>query len=163
VTSNKESFKSFYREGARLLHRGEILRATEILQKAHRMRSDHPETAINLSGAYILSKKFREAANVLEPLSESVSDNEMVWINLGAAYLGNPVLATEENQQQAIKAFKRALDINPIAPSVAYNIALIYKDRRDTELAKHWFRQALEANPSDKDAQSQLSRLEQNP
>ena len=162
MASKKESFESIYREGARLLHRGEVLRAMEILQKAHKMRSDHPETAINLSGAFILSKKFKEAVNVLEPLSESESDNEMVWINLGAAYLGNPVLATDENQQLAIKAFKRALDINPIAPSVAYNIALIFKDRKDRELATYWFRQALKVNPSDKDAQSHLSRLEPN-
>jgi tetratricopeptide (TPR) repeat protein len=145
-----------------LLHGGEILRAVEILEKAHKMQSDHPETAINLSGAYILSKRFRDAVNVLEPLSESESDNEMVWINLGAAYLGNPVLATDESQQQAIKAFMRALNINPIAPSVAYNIALIYKDRKDTELATYWFRQALKVNPFDKDAQSYLSRLESN-
>ncbi len=162
MASNKDSFESIYREGTRLLHHGEILHAVEILQEAHRMRPDHPETAINLSGAYILSKKFREAVNLLEMLSESESDNEMVWINLGAAYLGNPVLATDKNQRQAIKAFKRALDLNPIAPNVAYNIALIYKDRKDTEIATYWFRQALKANPSDKDAQSYLSRFEAN-
>jgi tetratricopeptide (TPR) repeat protein len=83
----------------------------------------------------------------------------MIWTNLGAAYLGNPVLATDAQQQQAIAAFEQALALNPAAPSVAYNIGLIYRDRQENEQAIHWFRRAVQTNPRDKDARRILKRL----
>ncbi len=82
-----------------------------------------------------------------------------MWINLGAAYLGNPILARDEEQQQAIAAFERALEIDPIAPSVAYNIGLVYRDRKDVEQARYWFQQAIQHNPNDQDARRILERL----
>jgi tetratricopeptide (TPR) repeat protein len=98
---------------------------------------------------------------VLEPLSEREPQNPMVWTNLGAAYLGNPVLATGQDQQRAIQAFKRALAINPSTPNVAYNLGLIYRDRGEAELALHWFQRALQANPDDRDARSYIKKLTQ--
>jgi tetratricopeptide (TPR) repeat protein len=96
----------------------------------------------------------------LEDLSDQDPDNAMVWTNLGAAYLGNPVLAHDEQQVRAIAAFEQALRINPIAPNVAYNIGLIYRDRKETDYAVYWFRQAIRANPADRDARSLLAKLE---
>jgi tetratricopeptide (TPR) repeat protein len=84
----------------------------------------------------------------------------MVWINLGAAYLGNPVLATSDQQLQAIAAFERALELDPVAPSVHYNLGLIYVDRGQRGLAMTAFRKALQTNPLDHDARRWLARLE---
>lgn len=83
----------------------------------------------------------------------------MVWINLGAAYLGNPVLAGDREQRLAISAFEKALEIDPAAPSVAYNIGLIYRDRKDNDLASYWFNEAVKQNPMDKDARRILKRI----
>jgi Tfp pilus assembly protein PilF len=84
----------------------------------------------------------------------------MIWINLAAAYLGNPVLATAEQQSQAIAAFENALQINPAAPNVHYNLGLIFVDRGERELAVAAFRRAVEVNPFDRDARQWLCKLE---
>ena len=142
------------------MHRGKVNDAVPLLQRAHTLRPDHFDTSLNLSGAYILTKKFKQAVSLLETLREQAPDNAMVWTNLGAAYLGNPVLAREADQLQAIAAFEKALTIDPIAPNVAYNIGLIYRDRREYDRAIAWFQRALQANPKDRDAQNMIARLQ---
>lgn len=154
-------FDAFYRRGTQLLHEGQAAKALPMLEKAYELEPQHTDAALNLSGAYILTKKFRKAVPILEKVSEQNSDNEMVWINLGAAYLGNPVLATDEEQQKALVSFKRALTLNPEAPNVAYNIGLIYRDRREKEAALTWFERALQTNPQDNDARNLIRKLSQ--
>lgn len=157
---NQSTFEQLFEVGTQLLHRGEAYEALPLLEEAYELRSDHADVAINLSGAYILTKRFRQAIPVLETLSEQEPDNVMVWTNLGAAYLGNPVVAKDEHQIKAIEAFEQALRINPIAPNVAYNIGLIYRDRKEYEYAVYWFRQAIKANPADRDARNLLAKME---
>lgn len=153
-------FEQLFRKGTALLHQGKVMEARPFLEQAHKLEPDHRDAALNLSGAYILTKKFRKAVALLEPLSEQYPDEAMIWTNLGAAYLGNPVLARDEEQQQAIAAFEKALAINPMAPNVAYNIGLIYRDRRETERAIVWFKKAIRTNPNDQDARNLLRSLE---
>jgi tetratricopeptide (TPR) repeat protein len=145
--------------GAALLHQGEAQSALSLLRRAHELIPDDVPTAINLGGAYILCKQFSRAIPILEAAREVEPENEMIWINLGAAYLGNPVLATGEEQRQAIEAFERAIEINPVAPSVHYNLALIHRDRGEIEQAMHRFQHAIQANPHDADARRALQRL----
>ena len=139
---------------------GDHFKAAEILEKAIEKAPTDFDVVLNLSAAYIVGKKFKLAIPLLEQLSRQDPKNGMIWTNLGAAYLGNPVLATEGAQDQAIDAFKRALAINPKAPNNAYNIALIYKDRKNFKVAANWFKRAIETNPNDQDAVSWLERLE---
>lgn len=152
-------FFNLLRQGTQALHEGQIGKAIRLLEQSHRLDADNPDAALNLGGAYILAKKFTRAVSVLEPLTSRQPDNPMVWTNLGAAYLGNPVLAKDEEQQRAIAAFKQALHLNPKAPNVAYNLGLIYRDRRETAEAIRWFKQALKANPNDKDAKHYIEQL----
>lgn len=159
MTGNSPDFDQLFRQGTALLHQGQAVEATPLLQKAHELDPDHLDVAINLSGAYILSGKFKWAVPLLEELSQRAPDNGMIWTNLGAAYLGNPILATAEQQLAAIAAFRRALDLNPIAPNVAYNLGLIYRDRKEHDEARHWFKEAIKVNPHDRDARSNLERL----
>ncbi|MCA9988260.1 MAG: tetratricopeptide repeat protein, partial [Anaerolineales bacterium] len=91
---------------------------------------------------------------------EEEPQNVMVWTNLGAAYLGNPILARPEEQDRAIEAFKQALVHDPIAPNVAYNIGLIYRDQKNIDEATYWFRKAIQANPRDNDARAWLDKME---
>ena len=79
--------------------------------------------------------------------------------NLGAAYLGNPVLAKDDAQQKAIRAFKKALELDSTAPNIAYNLGLIYRDRRSWDTSIGWFQTALEHNPHDKDAQYWIDQI----
>lgn len=149
------------REGTRHLQSGKTSMALPILEEAYALDSDNFDVALNLSGAYILNGRFKLAAPILEALSEQYGKNPQVWTNLGAAYLGNPVLAQDEQQLRAIGAFEKALQLDPTAHSVAYNIGLIYRNRRDKEMAIRWFRRAVANDPHDKDAASQLRRLEE--
>ena len=152
-------FDQLLRQGTTLLHQGKANDALPLLQQAHKLAPEHVDAGINLAGAYILTKKFTKAVAILEPLRDIEPGNAMIWVNLGAAYLGNPVLATDKQQRQAIAAFEQALALNPAAPSVAYNIGLIYRDRQDNGQAIHWFRRAVQTNPRDKDARRILKRL----
>ncbi|MEW5987420.1 MAG: tetratricopeptide repeat protein [Chloroflexota bacterium] len=152
-------FLAFFQRGTELLREGRAAEAIPLLERAHGLDGEHVDAALNLSAAYILGGRFRQAVAKLEALSQAAPDNVMVWTNLGAAYLGNPVLATGEMQLRAIAAFEKALAINPIAPNVAYNIGLIYLDRQEREQAVAWFERALQANPHDRDAQRRLGRL----
>jgi tetratricopeptide (TPR) repeat protein len=152
-------FEALFRRGTELLHAGDAAQAVPILEKAHEIDPDHADAALNLSGAYVLTGRFKAAIPLLDRLSQVDPENAMIWTNLGAAYLGNPLLAKDEEQRKAVDAFVRALEINPIAPNVAYNLGLIYRDRQDTENAIHWFRRAIQANPNDRDAHNILRRL----
>ena len=156
----KSSFEQLFREGTNLLHRGQVNEALTLLEEAYALEPDHGDVGINLSGAYILTKRFKKAIPILERLREQQPENEMVWTNLGAAYLGNPVLAKDEEQVQAIAAFEVAFKINPVAPHVAYNIGLIYRDRKERDNAIYWFKKATQANPADRDARNLLAQME---
>jgi tetratricopeptide (TPR) repeat protein len=163
-TTNKQEdvsvkFTPLFRRGTQLLHRQELEKAIALLEKAHALDPEHVDAIINLSGAYILTKKFKRAAALLEPLSKREPHHVMVWTNLGAALLGNPILAQEEAQLAAIAAFEQAYALNPAAPNVAYNIGLIYRDRGEKAIAVSWFQKALQANPRDKDAQTLIDGL----
>lgn len=158
---HQKRFEALFKRGSEMLHRGQTARAVELLERAYQLNPSHVDTAVNLSGAYILTKKFKNALEVLESMSQQEPDHVMVWTNLGAAHLGNPILARDAEQQQAIAAFKKALEIDPVAPNVAYNIGLIYRDRGETEKAIHWFERAIQANPNDSDARSLADRLRQ--
>jgi tetratricopeptide (TPR) repeat protein len=154
------SFDDIFREGTLMLHQGKAEEAVPLLRQAVQMQPENIDAAINLSGALILNRIFRQAITVLEPFKEVASNNAMVWINLGAAYLGNPVLARDTEQMSAIEAFKHALVIDPFAPSVAYNIGLIYEDRNEVEESILWFEKALQVNPNDDHARQKIKRLE---
>jgi tetratricopeptide (TPR) repeat protein len=147
------------RQGTEALHTGEIARAVRLLERAHRLDPANVDVALNLGGALILAKKFTRAVSILEPLSEHEPQNPMVWTNLGAAYLGNPVLAGDQDQKRAIKAFEQAIELNPTTPNVAYNLGLIHRDRDEVDRALYWFQRALQTNPNDRDARSHIEKL----
>jgi len=152
----------FHRErdrAAQLLSQGEAKQAQTILECLWESRRGDVAVAINLAGTFILSGQFKRAVPLLEEVVAREPDDAMAWTNLGAAYLGNPVLATTEEQDKAIAAFECALECDPVAPHVAYNLGLICRDRNDTDRAIHWFTRALQANPLDADAQRILERL----
>jgi tetratricopeptide (TPR) repeat protein len=145
--------------GAVYLQDGESEKALPLLRRAHELLPEDVAIAINLAGAYILQGRHEAAIPILERALAHEPENEMLWTNLGAAYLGNPILATDEQQRAAIEAFERAIEIDPLAPNVHYNLGLIHRDRGEDEQAIHRFRQAIQANPHDRDARRALQRL----
>ena len=155
-----EEFNDLLVEGTRLLQNGQQSRAAELLEKAHEIDPENFDAALNLSGAYILMGSFKKAVPLLENLVDRDEASASVFTNLGAAYLGNPVLARDEDQLKAINAFNRALEVDPPAPNAAYNIGLIYRDRREYDKAEEWFTKAVEDFPDDKDAENQILKIQ---
>jgi tetratricopeptide (TPR) repeat protein len=147
-------------QGARLLAQGRPGEAAAKLERAAVMLPDDPDVAINLGGAYVLQRRYNKAVVVLEHASQLAPDNAMVWVNLAAAYLGNLNLSGPQQQDKAIAAYARALQIDPTAPHVHYNLGLIYNDRRDWSQARACFLAALQTDPADDDARTWLARLE---
>lgn len=148
-------------QGARLLAQNRPGEAAARLEQAAALLPDDPDVSINLGGAYVLQRRYNKAVVVLEQASRAAPDNAMVWTNLAAAYLGNLELSGPVQQGKAIAAYERALQIEPAAPNVHYNLGLIYKDRQDWVKAKACFLLALEVDPSDRDARTWLERLAQ--
>jgi tetratricopeptide (TPR) repeat protein len=156
----QERARRLLNQGADLLTQGKAQEAILPLEQAYRLAGESVPVLINLGGAYVMAGRHKEAIPVLEAARDLEPDNAMIWINLGAAYLGNPVLATPEQQGQAIAAFEKALEINPSAPNVHYNLGLIFVDRGEIGLASAAFQWAIEVNPHDRDAHSWLRKLE---
>jgi tetratricopeptide (TPR) repeat protein len=159
AVKTKEKARRLLNQGASLLEQGRAEEAIVHLERANRIDAGNVPTLINLGGAYIMAGRHKEAIPVLEAARNAEPDNAMIWINLGAAYLGNPVLASPEQQMLAIVAFEKALELNPAAPNVHYNLGLVFVDRKENDLAVAAFRQALRVNPFDRDAQTWLHRL----
>ena len=62
---------------------------------------------------------------------------------------------------KAVQLLERSHHLDPKNPDVALNLGLIYRDRQEKDEALHWFRQAVEANPNDRDAKHFIEQLSQ--
>ena len=155
----KERARRLLNRGANLLEQGKASEAIPHLERAYQLDNSSVPAQINLGGAYVLAGRHEKAIPLLEAARDAEPQNVMIWINLGAAYLGNPILATPEQQKQAIGAFEAALELNPGAPNVNYNLGLIFVDRKENDLAVAAFQRAIQVNPLDHDARAWLRRL----
>jgi tetratricopeptide (TPR) repeat protein len=152
-------FRQALNESARLLSAnrpGEAARILETLRKEH---PHDPDIAINLGGALILQRKWNRAVTVLESAAKTHPDNAMLWSNLAAAYLGRLETAGPKQQEKAISAYERAIQLDPKAPNVHYHLGLIHKERGSLERAYAHFQRASEVNPADRDARFWIDRL----
>jgi tetratricopeptide (TPR) repeat protein len=156
---HERAFRDSMTQGTRLLSLGKPAEALPLLERAHKLKPRDADAALNLGGAFIMAGQHKRAVPILESAVQAAPDNAQLWINLGAAYLGNPITATDERQLRALEAFNQALQIDPLARSVAYNIGLIHRDRGEISQAVSAFRRAVLADPNDRDAQRLLERL----
>jgi len=156
---NRRLGHELLKEGARLLGQRRPGEAAEKLEKAATLLPDNVDVAINLAGAHILQRRYNKALSILERASDLAPTNAMVWINLAAAHLGRLELSGPQQQERAIAEYERALQLDPGAPHVHYNLGLIYNDRKDWPRAQEQFRHALEVNPADADARHWLNQI----
>lgn len=145
---------------AQLLQQNQPQEVIELLQPLYEANPGHADLAINLGGAYVLLRKWDDAVDILTPAAEANPGNAMLWSNLAAAHLGRLELAGPRAQLQAIEAYKHALQADPKAPNVHYNLGLIFKERGELDRAMVMFERALDINPNDKDAAYWLERIE---
>lgn len=153
-------FQRALSEGAWLLRTSQPAEALEKLLPLYEVAPTNADVAINVGGAYILQGKWNKAVTVLSKAAELHPDNVMVWTNLGAAHLGRLELSGPQQQERAIRAYERALEIDPKTPNIHYHLGLIHKDRGDLERATTAFQRALEVDPGDRDAKRWLERID---
>lgn len=152
-------FQRILNESAHLLRQNQGSAAADLLVPLHEERPTDPDVAINLGGAYILQRKWNRAVKVLGKAAVANPDNVMLWTNLGAAELGTLETAGPRQQDRAIRAYERALQVDPTAPNVHYHLGLIYKERGELMRASAFFQRALEVNANDSDARYWIDRL----
>jgi tetratricopeptide (TPR) repeat protein len=148
-------------ESAQLLVQNRPGEAAERLLALHAIAPEHPDVLINLSGAYILQRRWDKAVALLTEAVKRIPDNAMLWMNLGAAQLGRLETSGPRQQARAITAYEMALQVDPQAPNVHYHLGLIYKERGELNRASALFQRALEVNPADRDARYWLDRMTQ--
>ncbi len=102
-------YRQALNESARLLSQNRPGEAAEKLQPLYTQAPDDPDVAINLSGAYILQRKWSRAIQVLTAATKANPDNAMLWANMGAAQLGRLETAGPRQQERALEAYYRAL------------------------------------------------------
>ncbi len=146
-------------ESALLLVQNRPGEAVVLLLPLYEIAPEHPDVLINLSGAYILQRKWNKAVELLSAAVKRVDDNAMLWMNLGAAQLGRLETAGPRQQERAIQAYQRALEVDPKAPNAHYHLGLIYQQRGEFNRASALFQRALEVNPADRDARYWLDRV----
>jgi tetratricopeptide (TPR) repeat protein len=152
-------FKSMLNESAQLLSQNRPDEAMEKLQRLYAEAADHPDVLINLSGAYILQRKWDKAVKLLTQAVKAHPNHAMLWMNLGAAHLGRLEVAGPKQQEKAIDAYQQALQANPEVPNAHYHLGLIYKERGELTRAAAFFQRALEVDMADRDARYWLDRL----
>ncbi|NOZ73070.1 MAG: tetratricopeptide repeat protein [Chloroflexi bacterium] len=135
--------------------------ALPLLQRAYQLLPDDPDILVSLGGALIMNAKWSRAVALLEKAVTKYPEQANLWLNLAAAYLGRLEISSYSRQEKAIEAYKKAIEINPVATSAHYNIALIYAERQDWPQAVSWFEAALRANPADRDAARLLEKARQ--
>lgn len=154
-----ESARRALHESARLLHQNRPGEAVTRLLPLYKDYPTDPDVAMNLGGAYIMQRKWSRAVAVLQRAANDNPGNAMLWMNLGAAELGNLELSGARQQEKAIAAYERALEADPNTPNVHYHLGLIYKRRGELNRASAFFHRALEVQPADRDARYWLDRL----
>lgn len=152
-------FRRTLNESARLLSQNRPGEALQKLRPLYDEAPDDPDVAINLSGVYILQRRWKLAIDVLSAATKVHPGNAMLWANMAAAQLGRLETAGPKQQEKAIEAYYRALRADPSAPNVHYHLGLIYKKRGELNRACAMFQRALEVNPGDRDARFWLDRL----
>lgn len=152
-------YRNTLNESARLLRANRPGEAVALLEPLQAAFPTDPDLAINLGGALILQRKWTRAVKTLENAAHNAADNVMLWTNLAAAYLGRLETSGPKHQKRAIRAYEKALWIDPRAPNVHYHLGLIYKQQGDLRRASAMFQRALEVNPNDQDARYWMDRL----
>ena len=159
--TTRKKASDLLKEGVRLINAGRYGEAIEVLTRANELLPDDPDIMMTLGGAMILAGKWNAAERLLEEAVDRHPDNARLWLNLAAATLGRLELSPRWRQDKAIAAYKRAIELDPVAPSAHYNVGLIHAERKDWEEAIDWFEAAVRANPLDQDARLWLKRARQ--
>ena len=118
------------------------------------------EATIAAAAARLQAQDSAGASRILEAVTEREPSNGRAWRLLGVAYQRHKEL------DKALGAYRKALEIDPAAAQVFYNIATAYAQKLDAEAAFEWLGKAKATHKLDMtqiDTDPELSALQSDP
>jgi tetratricopeptide (TPR) repeat protein len=139
------TFSGWLELGRALGARGRKKDAAAALSRADALArsADDPELLHRLHFAWAEIGEPRRARGVLEVLARRFPERAVYWSDLGVA------LYAEGNVQEAEKAFRRALDVEPGMAAATLSLATVLKGRGLEEDGRRLCARALELWPGD--------------
>jgi len=124
-----------------------LLEAGAWTTKKHRVAFRHEGKLLEpIAGQFLMDFSEREkvVTSTLVPRPEPTPrDNEVAsWFARGIQLEEDPSTQTE-----AIAAYHRVLDLDPVHPAAHINLGTLYYNRQDFGLAERHYRKAIEADP----------------
>lgn len=118
------------------------------------------EEYYNMGLDYFQNKEFYKARDMLEKAVELDPENAEYYTFLGMCYAASSE-DYEANYQAALKAFRKAAELNPDDPRNFYYAGVIYMTLGKNDIAKKAFEKVLEINPEHAGARKKLRELEE--
>ena len=123
------------------LHKqGDYGRASHLYNCVLNLSPFHEGTLYLLSDLYLRQDYSGLAINLLTNLLDRNPKHAQAWCNLGVAF------RKEDRYDEAIKAWDRALTIEGDTSEVCSNMATMYSDRAQPDIALKWLRRALKCD-----------------
>ncbi len=117
----------------------------KVIQTALSQHDTNSIILIKKAQVYALSKRTKEALNILDEAESIDPLNKEIYIARGAIY------SQLKNHRQAIKEYEKASYDNEDLDEIYTNIAIEYENMIEYESALFYFKKALQANPLNQD------------
>jgi len=111
--------------------------AVELFENLKAQYPDNPQPATDLAHAYLRLSRVDEAEAELNAIVEAHPDHDPAWVALGVLH------TSRVKYPDAAKAYRRALEANPINPHANGNLALVMKSLNDLDEAAFHARKAI--------------------
>jgi tetratricopeptide (TPR) repeat protein len=116
-------------------------KAVPYFEKAVAFNAKHEASVAGLAIALNESGNPTKAIELLTSLTKWYPESERHWFNLGTLF-------QQENQnEQAIDAYKRALLVNPKHPPTFFNLATLYHETKQPQIAWTYYERCIQMDP----------------
>ena len=157
ITSIAQNKKSFLRDGNTLYADSSYNNAEMKYRKSLEEDQDYFNASFNLADAIYKQERYGEASalfNALKDDAPTETDLAKVYHNLGNS------LVKEQKLEEAIKAYKSALRINPGDEDTRYNLALSTKQKQKQEKQEQENKDNTEDQKENKDGENKEDQKE---
>jgi tetratricopeptide (TPR) repeat protein len=127
-TTNPE--KAETRNGNKQFGKGNYADAEASYKKALDIKNNMPEANFNLGDAVYLQKRYQEAEKQFQLVAQTATDPKIkakAYHNLGNTY------SEQQKWEEAVKAYKNSLKLNPNDNDTKYNLAYVNEKLREKQ------------------------------
>lgn len=121
-------------------------RSLSYFEKANKIKPDHYQTIVSLGNVNFELSRFEEAQKWYEKALETNKEDVNVRTDLGLTFF----VREPKDIDRAIKEYKTSLEINPKHEGTLQNLAVAYREKKDTEGLKETLEKLEKVNPNNK-------------